>query len=125
MATLQIVGSREIFGQTVIAFGTIEHPLFLAKDVAEWIGHRDISSMLRSVDENEKVRIDGEILDPAQLAESGNLRTSRWYLTEDGLYEVLMLSRKPVAKEFKKGVKQMLHDVRMKNGESRVLSRNS
>jgi anti-repressor protein len=112
MTTLLIVGSQEMFGKTVIAFGTIEKPLFPAKDVAEWIEHRDISSMLRSVDEDEKVRVDGEILDPAQFAESGNLRTSRWYLTEEGLYEVLMLSRKPAAKEFKKGVKKMLHDIR-------------
>jgi anti-repressor protein len=122
MTTLQIVGSREILGKAVIAFGTLEHPLFPAKEVAEWIEHRDISSMLRSVDENEKVRIDGDMPDPAQLAESGNLRTSRWYLTEEGLYEVLMLSRKPAAKEFKNGVKKMLHDIRMgKLGVTRSL----
>lgn len=28
-----------------------------------------------------------------------------WFLTEDGLYEVLMQSRKPIAKQFKKKVK--------------------
>jgi hypothetical protein len=33
-------------------------------------------------------------------------------LTESGLYEVLFLSRKPIAKEFKKGVKALLHDLR-------------
>lgn len=27
-----------------------------------------------------------------------------WFLTEDGLYEILMLSRKPIAKQFKKGI---------------------
>ena len=30
-----------------------------------------------------------------------------WFLTENGVYEVLMLSRKPIAKEFKKEVKKM------------------
>lgn len=35
-----------------------------------------------------------------------------WFLTENGVYEVLMLSRKPVAKEFKKEVKKMLHALR-------------
>ena len=30
------------------------------------------------------------------------------FLTEDGLYEVLMQSRKPIAKAFKKEVKQIL-----------------
>ena len=37
-------------------------------------------------------------------------------LTEDGLYEVLMQSRKPIAKQFKKGVKQILHEVRTQGG---------
>ena len=27
-----------------------------------------------------------------------------WFLTENGVYEVLMLSRKPISKDFKKGV---------------------
>ena len=31
-----------------------------------------------------------------------------WFLTENGLYEVLMQSRKPIAKQFKKQVKQIL-----------------
>lgn len=34
------------------------------------------------------------------------------FLTEDGLYEVLMQSRKPIAKQFKKGVKKILREVR-------------
>lgn len=31
-----------------------------------------------------------------------------WFLTEDGLYEVLMQNRKPIVKEFKKEVKNSL-----------------
>lgn len=37
-------------------------------------------------------------------------------LTEDGLYEVLMQSRKPIAKQFKKGVKAILKEIRTKGG---------
>lgn len=33
-------------------------------------------------------------------------------LTEEGLYEVLMQSRKPIAKQFKKGVKEILKKIR-------------
>ena len=36
----------------------------------------------------------------------------QWFLTEDGLYEVLMQSRKPIAKQFKKEVKQILKQIR-------------
>ena len=35
-----------------------------------------------------------------------------YFLTEEGLYEVLMQSRKPIAKEFKKQVKIILKDIR-------------
>ena len=37
---------------------------------------------------------------------------SALFLTEDGLYEVLMQSRKPIAKQFKKGVKNILKTIR-------------
>ena len=35
-----------------------------------------------------------------------------WFLTEDGVYEVLMQSRKPMAKAFKKEVKKVLKEIR-------------
>ena len=36
------------------------------------------------------------------------------FLTEDGFYEVLMQSRKPIAKSFKKEVKKILKELRIK-----------
>lgn len=36
----------------------------------------------------------------------------KWFLTEDGLYEVLMQSRKPIAKSFKLAVKHELRRIR-------------
>lgn len=39
-----------------------------------------------------------------------------WMLTEGGLYEVLMQSRKPIAKQFKKGVKEILKTIRKTGG---------
>lgn len=35
-----------------------------------------------------------------------------WLLTEYGLYEVLMQSRKPIARQFKRGVKELLRNIR-------------
>lgn len=87
-------------------FGTPENPKFLAEDVAVWIDY-DVSSinkMLNSVDENEKAL-------GTFFREDGSTH-KQWLLTEDGLYEVFMQSRKPIAKEFKKRVKQMLKEMR-------------
>ena len=92
-----------LMGKTFNVYGTVEEPLFRAKDVAEWIEHSDVHKMVQSVDEDEKVRNNIPTLGGNQEA---------WFLTENGVYEVLMLSRKPVAKEFKKEVKKMLHALR-------------
>lgn len=75
----------------------------MAKDVAEWIdyskrsdGSYQVGQMLKSVDEDEKI----------STVNNFNGK-EMWFLTEDGLYKVLMQSRKPIAKAFKKEVKKI------------------
>ena len=111
---LQIIDERELLGKHFVIYGTPEEPLFKAKDVAEWIGYYknpqgyyDVSSMVKTVDEDEKELI--------QIGTKNNL-LSAWFLTEDGLYEVLMQSRKPIAKKFKKEVKKILKQIRQTGG---------
>lgn len=103
MNNLQIVDQRWVLGQDLKIYGDKEEPLFLAKDVAKRIEHSDVSTMLRTVEEEEKLT--------QTMFVSGQNREC-WFLTEDGLYEVLMQSRKPIAKEFKKQVKRILKDIR-------------
>ena len=112
--SIQVLKQTELLGRQFTVYGTAENPLFLAKDVAECIdyakrsnGSYNTTMMLQSVDEEEKV---ANIVDTL----GGNQQV--WFLTEDGLYEVLMQSRKPIAKQFKKGVKQILHEVRTTGG---------
>ena len=103
---INTLGNYEILGHEFNIYGTYEEPLFLAKDVAEWIGHSDVSMMLKKIDEDEKVT-------SIVCTLGGN--QSAWFLTENGMYEVLMQSRKPIAKSFKKEVKTILKEIR-KNG---------
>ena len=102
---LQIIEEREVLGKQLRIYGDFKNPLFLAKDVAEWIEYdkEKIGQMLNTVDNDEK------IISPIHY--SGQVR-NMWFVTEDGLYEVLMQSRKPIAKKFKKKVKEILKDVR-------------
>lgn len=104
MDNLQIIDERKLLGKDFKIYGDIENPLFKANDVANWIEHSNVSRMLDNIDENEKIK-----------AEIGTLTNSysAWFLTEDGLYEVLMQSRKPIAKQFKKEVKKILKSIRM------------
>ncbi|MBO3446379.1 phage antirepressor KilAC domain-containing protein [Clostridium sp. CCUG 7971] len=100
-----ILDKREVLGEQVQTFGTIDNPLFLAKDVAKWIGYgvSNVSKMVKNVEDNERI-----------IARINN--TSAIFLTEDGLYEVLMQSRKPIAKQFKKEIKKILKQIRQTGG---------
>lgn len=101
---MQVLTSKEVLGKDFKVYGTIENPLFLAKDVAEWIEHSNVSEMINRVDTEERYKY--------YLGRQGDA----WFFTEDGLYEVLMQSRKPIAKQFKKQVKAILKEIRTKGG---------
>ena len=107
MNDLKIIDQREVLGKVFRIYGTLDNPLFLAKDVASWIEHSKPSVMIESVDDDEKLM--------ETLFTSGQNRQV-WLLTEDGMYEVLFQSRKPIAKRFKKEVKQILKTIRKTGG---------
>ena len=106
MTELKVINEQEICGKVFRIYGTIEEPLFLAKDIANLIENSNVSQMLNVVDEIEKGIYSVDTLGGIQKL---------WFVSEDGLYEVLMQSRKPIAKEFKKQVKIILKEIR-KNG---------
>jgi len=94
--------SNQIFN----VYGTPEEPLFLAKDVANLLEERDGYAVTRKVDDEEKL---------IHIICVGGQNRKVTMLTEDGLYEALMQSRKPMAKQFKKEIKHILKSIR-KNG---------
>ena len=106
MNNINVIDEREVLGFDFKVYGDADNPLFLAKDVANWIEHNKPSEMILNVDDDEKLK--------AIISHSGHSR-EMWFLTEDGLYQVLMQSRKPIAKEFKKKVKEILKELRKGN----------
>ena len=101
---LTVIQETEILGKKIKVYDNIETPLFLASDVADWIEHSQTSKMVKSVDDDEKLM--------GTLFLSGQNRDA-WFLTEDGLYEVCMQSRKPIAKKMKKEIKKYLKSIRL------------
>ena len=63
--------------------------------------------MLKSIDDDEKVKVNNVY---SENRTGGN---GTWFLTEDGLYEVCMQSRKPIAKQMKKEIKKYLRSIRL------------
>lgn len=120
MRELMVIDERVVFEKNFRIYGDFENPLFLARDVAEWIdyaktgnGSYDVNKMLKTVDENEKLI--------RKFFVSGQNR-EMWFVTEDGLYEVLMQSTKPIAKEWKKKVKEILKEIRKTGAYTRPLT---
>lgn len=114
MNNITVFNQQEVLGQNFTVYGDINSPLFLAKDVAEWIdysktgkGAYDVSKMLKTIDDDEKT---------IRTIFVSEQKRDMWFVTEDGLYEILMLSRKPIAKQFKKEVKKILKELRL-NGK--------
>ena len=101
---LQVVTEKEILGKQIKMYGSIENPYFVASDVAEWLGERDGYTVARKVDDEEK---DTQIV----CTLGGNQKTT--VLTEDGLYDACMLSRKKIAKPLKKEIKKYLKSIRL------------
>lgn len=86
-------------------YGTHDEPLFRAKDIGELLGIDQIRKTIQSLDDDDKI------------IQPGNSTTGfkeQYFLTENGLYEVLFISRKPIAKSFKKWVKEVIKEIRLK-----------
>ena len=108
---LKVIHEENVLGNVIRCYGTLNEPLFVARDIAEWIQYNktnnkyNVSKMIRSIDKEDKLV--GKIFLPGQN-QTRNVRL----LTEFGLYEVLMLSTKPIAKQLKKEIKRILKDIR-------------
>lgn len=105
MKEIKIINKSTFLDKEIDVWGSVERPLFRANDLMNWLGIKNVTTLIERVDKEEVLKFN-------LSSRSGDT----WFLTEDGLYEVLMCSRKPIAKQFKKGVKKILHEIRTKGG---------
>lgn len=80
--------------------GTIDDPLFQANQVGDLIGISNIRDTIRDFDDDE-VRMD--------VTEMNRMAS---FLTELGLYRLLGMSRKPIARTFQKWVAKVVKEIR-------------
>lgn len=94
-------------------------PWFVAKDVCECLGLDNVSQALAGLDEDEKRQLASNIINP-DVGGRGTL-----VVNESGLYSLILRSRKPEAKRFKKWVtSEVLPGIRRHGGyilESKLL----
>lgn len=101
---IQVLKQSELFGQQFNVYGTPQEPLFKAKDITNMLSLTNPREVITRVDEDERCKLN--------LPRQGET----WFVTENGLYEILFQSRKPIARKFKKGVKTILKEIRTNGG---------
>ena len=98
---------KQFNGLNIQVYGTYEEPLFKAKDIGDLLEIKNIRDTVASLDDNCKIKSN---VGNADVGNSSNT----WLLTEDGLYELLFISRKPIAKQFRIWVRNIIKEIRLK-----------
>ena len=97
---------KQFNGLNIQVYGTYEEPLFKAKDIGDLLGIKDIRTTLRDFDKDEWHTM--PVTDSLGRQQETNM------LKEQGLYKILMISRKPIAKQFQKWVFNIIKEIRLK-----------
>ena len=92
---------------TINIQGTIDDPLFQANQIGELLGISNIRDTTKNFDDDEKVVDNTYTL--------GGLQKTT-FLTELGLYRLLGMSRKPIARTFQKWICNTIKEIRI-NGK--------
>ncbi|MGL6098952.1 MAG: BRO-N domain-containing protein [Fusobacteriaceae bacterium] len=112
MQKLQVVRKEIILGRELRVFGDIENPLFLAKDIADWIDHSHITKMLEIVGGKD-------VCTSSTVVDSIGRNQEMKLLTEKQVYRILMRSDKPIAMDIQDGIFEFLKAWR--KGEVKVI----
>ena len=112
---IKVIAEREICGKQFRVWGTPEKPLFLAKDVAQWLGYEGgrtaSADMCRKLNKDEKVKYTAYV----PWGKSYQ-RQVALFVTEKGLYKATMRSNKPNAVQFQDKVCEILKEIRQTGG---------
>ena len=96
-----------------------DEPLFLASDIALALGYEKKSKMYERLDDDDKVVKSPKIRGSSILELPQNV-TKVMFVTESGLYESILGSNKPQAKDFKRWVKKEVLPSIRKTGSYQV-----
>lgn len=117
---MEIIEQITFYGHVLNVYNSVDEPLFLAVEVARMIDYSNghTHQMLSTLDDEDKILVSYNIAD--QRNGRGGNKKPVWFLTEYGLYEVLMQSHKPIARRFKTVVKSILRDMRRERDDPRM-----
>ena len=115
---LTILTERIIMGQEFRIYGTVENPMFLVADIARAIEATNSRVLCNIVDDANKIKTTLIVNQDYYQNSQGGLRENKecWFVTEAGLYKILMRSDKPKAQPFQDKVCEILKEIRQTGG---------
>lgn len=115
---LSIYDTVEFNGHEVDIYGEPENAWFLAVKIAKIIGYStgNVFSMMQLVEEDDKKQM--SVPNFSRFARGNS--TPKWFVSEEGLYDILMRSSKPIAKEFRRYIKEILKDLRRRQFSNNI-----
>ena len=106
---LYVVCRKEILKKEINFYGSVKIPYFLPADIALWLDVKNYRQMVKDADLTDDQK--GVFLTDTLGGEQ-----EITFVSEDGLYDILMSSRKPIAKQMKKEIKAYLKQIRLTGG---------
>jgi len=94
---------KQFNGLNIQVYGTYEEPLFKAKDIGELLEMSNIRQIIKNFNNKQK---------GVSLTDTPGGKQEVIFLTEQGLYKVLMRSRKKIAEDFQDWVCEVIEEIR-------------
>jgi prophage antirepressor-like protein len=91
-------------GVVIQMYGTVDEPLFKARDIADYLEIKNIHTSLKNIDDDLKVIHNMDTLGGTQ---------KMLFLKEQAVYYLAMISRKDKAKDFRRWVLEVIKEIRM------------
>lgn len=101
----ELILQKQFQHLNIKVYGTFEKPLFKAKDIGDLLEIKNIREIIKNY--NNKQRCDVCLTDAIGRSQETNM------LTEQGLYKILMRSRKPIAEQFQDWVCEVIEEIRL------------
>lgn len=108
---LQLVKQTEFGGSEVDVYQKGDEVFMTIDQLAQALEYNDRKSIDKIVERNEYLKIKEFSVTDKLTATDGKTYNTR-LITEDGIYEITMLSRKPKARMFRQFIRKLLKDLR-------------
>ena len=119
--SLNLIKSFTLDSKRLSVYGTVEEPLFLAKEVGELLEYKNIREALRSIPEDWKVTQYMNVRD-SDIHKKGD-NHKRIYIKEAALYKIAFRSNKEEADKFTNWVASEVLPAIRKTGEFKAPER--